>query len=73
MRSATYVYFTRSPAFLITRALPRTAEDPALFVSFARIENHYFVNNGWFEPEQLIKGIEAVRAAGIPGVIVQGG
>lgn len=49
-----------------------TFEDPALFVSFARIENHYFVNNGWFEPEQLIKGIAAVRAAGIPGVIVQG-
>lgn len=49
-----------------------TFEDPALFVSFARIENHYFVHNGWFEPEQLIKGIEAVRAAGIPGVIVQG-
>ena len=39
-------------------------------VAFARIENHYFVNGGWFEPEQLIR--DAHRLADIPGVIVQG-
>ncbi|WP_348789000.1 prolyl aminopeptidase [Leifsonia sp. NPDC080035] len=39
-------------------------------VAFARIENHYFVNGGWFEPEQLIR--DAGRLADIPGVIVQG-
>lgn len=42
----------------------------AYAVAFARIENHFFVNKGWFEPEQLIKN--AHKLADIPGVIVQG-
>lgn len=43
-------------------------EDYAL--AFARIENHYFVNRGFFTPSQLIAGAERIRH--IPGVIVQG-
>lgn len=39
-------------------------------VAFARIENHYFTNGGWFEEEQLIR--DAPKLAGIPAVIVQG-
>lgn len=39
-------------------------------LAFARIENHYFVNGGFFEEGQLIR--DASRLAGIPGVIVQG-
>jgi len=39
-------------------------------VAFARIENHYFVHGGWFEPGQLIR--DAGRLRDIPGVIVQG-
>lgn len=39
-------------------------------VAFARIENHYFMNLGWFEEEQLIR--DAGKLAGIPAVIVQG-
>jgi proline iminopeptidase len=39
-------------------------------VAFARIENHYFMNGGWWEDGQLIR--DAPRLAGIPGVIVQG-
>jgi proline iminopeptidase len=39
-------------------------------VAFARIENHYFRNLGWFEPGQLIR--DAGRLSEIPGVIVQG-
>ncbi|MER2604681.1 MAG: prolyl aminopeptidase [Siculibacillus sp.] len=40
-------------------------------LAFARIEAHYFVNGGWFEPEdQLIRN--AHRLADIPGVIVHG-
>jgi proline iminopeptidase len=39
-------------------------------VAFARIENHYFVNGGWFEDGQLIR--DAPKLAGIPTVIVQG-
>ncbi|MFG2000239.1 prolyl aminopeptidase [Spirillospora sp. NPDC048911] len=39
-------------------------------VAFARIENHYFVNEGFFEDEQLIEGVDKIRH--IPAVIVQG-
>lgn len=45
--------------------------DPAFALAFARIENHYFVNGGFFEVEdQLLR--DAHRIAEIPGVIVQG-
>lgn len=44
--------------------------DPAFAVAFARIENHFFANKGWFTPNQLIDN--AGRLADIPGVIVQG-
>src|SRR5690606_5204294 len=37
---------------------------------FARIENHYFLHGGWFEPDQLIAGAAVLRD--IPAVIVQG-
>ncbi|MEU5879783.1 prolyl aminopeptidase [Spirillospora sp. NPDC047279] len=39
-------------------------------VAFARIENHYFVNEGFFDDEQLIEGVDKIRH--IPAVIVQG-
>lgn len=42
----------------------------ATAVAFARIENHYFVNRGWWAEGQLIAGIAAIRH--IPAVIVQG-
>jgi proline iminopeptidase len=39
--------------------------------AFARIECHYFMNNGFFEPEdQLLRNVDRIRH--IPGVIVQG-
>jgi proline iminopeptidase len=44
--------------------------EPTYALAFARIENHYFVNHGWFEPEQLIR--DAPRLRNIPTVIVQG-
>ncbi|MCI4658016.1 prolyl aminopeptidase [Cryobacterium zhongshanensis] len=44
--------------------------EPDFAVAFARIENHYFRNLGWFEPGQLIR--DAGRLSEIPGVIVQG-
>lgn len=44
--------------------------EPAAATAFARIENHYFLNCGWFDEGQLIAGASALR--GIPGVIVQG-
>ena len=46
-------------------------EDEAFALAFAAIECHYFVNRGWFDPDdQLLR--DAHRLRGIPGVIVQG-
>ncbi len=40
-------------------------------LAFARIESHFFVNGGFFEPrDQLLRNIDRIRS--IPGVIVQG-
>ena len=45
--------------------------DAEFALAFARIENHYFVNGGFFEAEdQLLR--DAHRIADIPGVIVHG-
>lgn len=45
--------------------------DPQFALAFARIENHYFVNKGFFEvDDQLLR--DAPRIAEIPGVIVHG-
>ena len=46
-------------------------EDAAFALAFARIENHYFVNGGFFDADdQLLR--DAPRIAEIPGVIVHG-
>ncbi|MFT3805909.1 prolyl aminopeptidase [Arenimonas sp.] len=46
-------------------------EDAHFALSFARIENHYFVHGGFFEVEdQLLR--DAHRLQGIPGAIVHG-
>ncbi|HEX5185069.1 MAG TPA: prolyl aminopeptidase [Allosphingosinicella sp.] len=39
-------------------------------IAIARIENHYMVNRGWLEEDQLIRDTGKIRH--IPGVIVQG-
>lgn len=39
-------------------------------IAFARIENHYFMNKGWFDEGQLIRDVGILRD--IPGVIIQG-
>jgi len=46
------------------------AADPPFAVVFSRIENHYFVNHGWFREGQLIADVDRIRH--IPCVIVQG-
>ena len=38
--------------------------------AFARIECHYFTNNGFFRPNQLLEDVKKIRH--IPGVIIQG-
>lgn len=52
---------------------PGVIEDfsqPDKAIAIARIENHYMINKGWLEEDQLLQGAEKLR--GIPGVIVQG-
>lgn len=44
--------------------------DPRTATAFARIENHFFINRGWWEEGQLIAGVPGIRH--IPTVIVQG-
>ncbi len=46
------------------------AEDDDYAVAFASIENHYFVNQGFFQEGQLIR--DAGRLKDVPAVIVQG-
>ena len=46
-------------------------EEDEFALAFARIECHYFVNKGWFQPEdQLLRDAKKLRH--IPAVIVQG-
>ncbi len=44
--------------------------DPRTALSLARIECHYFMNNSFLEPNQIIR--DAPRLKAIPGVIVHG-
>ncbi len=44
--------------------------DPRTAMSLARIEAHYFMNDAFLRPNQLLE--EADRLADVPGVIVQG-
>jgi proline iminopeptidase len=55
--------------------LPNTAvvdyfSNPHTALSLARIESHYFVNQAFMEPNQLLEDVQELD--GIPGVIVQG-
>ncbi|HBM50563.1 MAG TPA: prolyl aminopeptidase, partial [Marinobacter sp.] len=43
---------------------------PHVAIALARIECHYFMNNAFLEPDQIVR--DAGRLADIPGVIVHG-
>jgi len=43
---------------------------PHVAMSLARIETHYFMNNAFLEPNQILKN--AHRLTGIPGIIIHG-
>lgn len=43
---------------------------PHVAIALARIECHYFMNNAFLEPDQIVR--DAGRLANIPGVIVHG-
>ncbi len=45
-------------------------DDGHFALAFARLETHYFVNDCWLEPDQLLRGADRLRS--IPGTIVHG-
>lgn len=58
-------YLRQNPDFMTK------TDQPEFALAFARIECHYFVNGGFFEPEsQLLDNVDRIRH--IPTVIVQG-
>jgi len=58
-------------SLLISKSRVDEFQNPEFALAFAMIENHYFVNKGFFEDEnQLLKNLDAIRH--IPAVIVQG-
>ncbi len=60
----------KTASLLPTAEIINHFSDPHVALSLARIESHYFVNNAFFEPDQLLRN--ANRLSGIPGVIIQG-
>ena len=60
----------RTVNLVADQTLVDTYTGDAFATAFARIENHYFMHDGWLEDGQLIR--DAGRLAGIPGVIIQG-
>jgi proline iminopeptidase len=60
----------RTVTLLPNPGLDLAHTDPHFALAFARIENHYFVNHGFFDEGQLLR--DAGRLKGIPGAIVQG-
>lgn len=58
-------------SLLLSKTRIQDFQDPEFALAFAMIENHYFVNQGFFKHEsQLLDGIDQIRR--IPAVIVQG-
>jgi proline iminopeptidase len=60
----------RTATLLENRDVQNYFADPHVALSLARIECHYFTNDAFLEPNQLLR--DAHRLADIPGVIVQG-
>ncbi|MCU0765919.1 MAG: prolyl aminopeptidase [Gammaproteobacteria bacterium] len=64
------VWEGRTATLLPNEVVVKHFGDPHVALSLARIECHYFVNQAFLRPGQLLA--EAPRLAGIPGVIVHG-
>ncbi len=60
----------RTASLLPTKDIINHFSDPHVALSLARIESHYFVNNAFLKPNQLLDN--AHRISDIPGIIVQG-
>lgn len=56
---------------MVTPEAVEVYEEPHKALAFARIENHYFMNNAFFESTNYLLE-KAEKLKGIPGLIVQG-
>lgn len=64
------VWEGRTATLLPDSATTDFFSDPHVALSLARIENHYFINNSFMEPDQLCR--DAGRLKDIPGIIIHG-
>ena len=64
------VWEGRTATLLPDKSVAEHFGDPHLALSMARIECHYFKNNAFLQPDQLLSN--AHKLADIPGVIVHG-
>jgi len=60
----------RTVTLLPNQQVEQTHSDPDFALSFARIENHYFMNKGFVDEGQLLR--DASILSNIPGAIIQG-
>jgi len=60
----------RTATLLSSKRVVQHFSDPFTALSVARIECHYFMNNSFLEPEQILRNTH--RLIDIPGIIVQG-
>lgn len=64
------VWEGRCASLMPSRELVDYFASPFTALSLARIESHYFVNNCFLEPDQILR--DASKLAAIPGIIVHG-
>ncbi|MGH6878258.1 MAG: alpha/beta hydrolase, partial [Rhizomicrobium sp.] len=64
------LFEARCSSLLPSQAIVEHFSDPDMAMAIARIECHYFVNDCFLAPDQIIRA--AARLRDIPGVIVQG-
>ncbi len=60
----------RTASLMPTKEIIHHFSDPYVALSLARIESHYFVNNAFLKPSQLLDNIHEI--SDIPGIIIQG-
>jgi len=60
----------RTASLLPAKEIIHHFSDPHVALSLARIESHYFINNAFLSPNQLLNNIHKIT--NIPGIIIQG-
>lgn len=64
------LFEARCSSLLPSKTIVEHFSEPDIAMAIARIECHYFVNDCFLQPDQIIRDVPRIRD--IPGVIVQG-